>query len=443
MATPPLSLREAQRRIAAIDKALKAGHRPPTEPGNGPTAVSVAADALGMARVSLRGCLTRIEQVHGIAPDWSLWQAPKGAGDIATRGIVDRGAQRLKDENAALRAEIRRLQREANAGDDLRQAMFGLAQQPIEPKHWQRAERRLSGGPGVPVLFTSDFQWGECVRRAEVDGLNEYGIEVARKRYRRLIETTVSLCFDYQAKPRYPGLVYLRGGDAINGEIHEEFLSQNELLSIPSVKDLCETECAGIEALLGRFDRLLVATVPGNHGRTTRKPYSAGYADTNYETLLAWMIEREFKNEKRVRFVTPLSGDYRFQIYGTRFLLTHGDRIGSRGGQGFIGPIATILRGHYKVRQQYARMGQPVDYVLNGHYHTYAILPHGISNGSLVGFNAFAKNIIRAEPEPASQTLFFVSDKFGLTHAWPVYVDDTPASCGLPWISDRFMEATA
>lgn len=439
MATPPLSRREAKRRIAAIEKALKAGHRPPTEPGNGPTSVSVAADALVMSRVSLRDSLARIEQVHGIAPNWKLWQPPKGAGPIA--GVADRGVQRLRDDLKSAKSALEAAYRELNRNEDLRSAIFSLAQQPINPPKWQTIDKKLPGGPGVPVLLTSDFQWGETVDRDEVDGHNEFNATIARKRYRRLIETTIHLCFDHTVKPKYPGIVYLRGGDAINGEIHEEFLASNDLLSVPAVRNLCEEECAGIEALLSKFSRVQVYSVPGNHGRTTRKPWASGYAFTNYETLLAWMIEREFKNEKRVRFVTPVSGDCYFSIYGTRFLLTHGDRIGSRGGQGFIGPIATILRGHHKTRQQYARQGQPVDYVLHGHFHTAAQLPHGIANGSLVGFNSFAKNVIRAEPEPPTQALFFVHEKFGLTHYWPVYVGEVPPASTAPWIADRYTPA--
>ena len=437
----PLSRREAMRTKRTLEKALKAGHRPPSESsGKGPTAINAAAQALELPRTTVAARIKIMKRVHGLEPDWKLWQPPKGAGKIAQAN--DLAEQKRRDELAAVKRENVALKRQINDSEDFRQALFGLAGQPVNPPRWTLSSRN-SNGPGVPVLFTSDFQWGETVNRPEVDGLNEYSIAIAQRRYKRLIETAIHLSFDHTVKPKYPGIVYLRGGDAINGEIHEEFLVNNELTSIPALTDLCETECAGIEALLSKFDRVQVYSVPGNHGRTTRKPWSAGYAAMNYETLLAHMIEREFKNERRVRFVTPKSGDVYFTVRGTRSLLTHGDRIGSRGGQGFVGPVATIQRGHYKVRDQYAQSGLPVDCVLTGHFHTYFVWDHGIANGSLVGPNSFSKNVLRARPEPASQTFFHVHERFGITDLWRIWVDAPPKAGDVPWVHDRFMDSAS
>src|SRR5690606_27195988 len=180
MPLPAISLKEAKRRIGAIETALKAGHRPSTQPGRGPTAMGVAADALSMPRSTLQASLSRIERLHGLRPDWSLWQAPK-AKPIAKakpqEPVEDRTLQRLRDENAELRRKLTAADRTANADEDLRAALFGLARMPIAPKRWNVAPRS-AGGPGVPVLFTSDFQWGETVDRDEVDGINEYNIAI-------------------------------------------------------------------------------------------------------------------------------------------------------------------------------------------------------------------------------------------------------------------------
>src|SRR5690606_16703179 len=111
------------------------------------------------------------------------------------------------------------------------------------------------------------------------------------------------------------------------------------------------------------------------------------------------------------------------------------------GGQGYIGPVATILRGHQKVLSQYERMRMPVDCVLTGHFHTRFTWDHGIANGALPGFNSFAKNVIRARPEPATQTLFHVHEKFGITHIWPILVDEPVGASAEPWIADRYLTA--
>ena len=67
-------LAEAKRRIAAINKALKQGYRPPSKSGSGPGALAVAADSLGISRISMDA--TRIKAIkhhHGIEPDWSFY----------------------------------------------------------------------------------------------------------------------------------------------------------------------------------------------------------------------------------------------------------------------------------------------------------------------------------------------------------------------------------
>lgn len=77
MPQPPLSREEAERRIAAINEALKAGYRPRGMTGHGPGAIAVAAQALGMSEKTLQPCIPRIKQLHDLEPDWSLWKRPE------------------------------------------------------------------------------------------------------------------------------------------------------------------------------------------------------------------------------------------------------------------------------------------------------------------------------------------------------------------------------
>lgn len=82
MATPFISRAEAERRINAINEALRAGYRPRGSAGTGPAAIAVAADALGMSRNSLTlHILDRIKEHYGIEPDWSLTK-PRGVKPI-------------------------------------------------------------------------------------------------------------------------------------------------------------------------------------------------------------------------------------------------------------------------------------------------------------------------------------------------------------------------
>ncbi len=338
-----------------------------------------------------------------------------------------RQKRQLQDKIMQLAGQLRAVHREQNAEVALRDAVVGTAAQDPHPPAWSAKPRKASGGPGTPILLFSDAQWGETISASELDGINAYDVTVATRRYRALISKTIELAFEHMVNPRYDGIYYLRGGDMISGEIHQELRETNELQSIPAVQSLVDEEVAGIEKLADKFGKVHVITVPGNHGRTTLKPFAKKYTETNYDTLSGWMLERWFKARRdgRVTFRTPESGDAIFELYGYRFLLTHGDRIGSRGGQGFIGPAATITRGMKKLVDYYAALGTQLHYVLVGHFHTRMELEYGFANGSLPGYSEYARDF-RARPAEPSQWLLFCHPHHGVTARWPVLLERKP-----------------
>jgi hypothetical protein len=328
--------------------------------------------------------------------------------------LAERERRRLQDTITSLRRELASTTRELNAQTDLRSALFGLTAEPLQPRIYSLRPEKVHGEAEIPILFTSDFQWGEVASLEQLAGLNSFNKRIASARYRRLIETTIELCTKHHAGKPPPRFYYLRGGDAISGEIHMELAKTNDLLSLGALKDCAEHEAWGIEQLHKELGcPIEVISVPGNHGRTTLKPESKGYVDTSYDDLLAWHLESYFRGNKDVRFSAPRSGDAPFTVHNTRFLLTHGDRIGSRGGQGFVGPAATIARGMKKLVDQYAGTGQLFDVILVGHFHTSLKLEHGYSNGSLPGFTEYARDL-RVKPKPPTQWLFHVHPRRGI-----------------------------
>ena len=426
MPTPPLDDRIAKADIAAVETALRAGYPPNGKTGRGKeTAVTVAARSRRIARTTMQSRLQIIKRTHNVEPDWSLWTPPDLAADavLPAEHPRDRQVRRHLDQINSLTKQLRDMQRQANADDDLRRAVFGLADQTLTPPDWLDAKpSKTSGITGVPILFTSDFQFGETVRADEMSGINEYNPTVAERRYKLLIDKTIELSFRHMVKPNYPGMVYIRGGDAVSGEIHDELQRTNTLEAIPAVNRLVEIEAAGLERCAKEFGAVHVISVPGNHGRAHRKPYSKRYVATNYDTLSAWMLEKWFRKDGRLTFHTPGSGDAEISIYGWNFLLTHGDRIGSRGGGGFIGPAATITRGMKKIVDYYATLGKIVDHVLVGHFHTSLELEHGWANGSLPGMTEYGRDG-RFRPAPPKQWLLFVHPDYGVTARWPILLE--------------------
>src|SRR5690606_36549488 len=89
----------------------------------------------------------------------------------------------------------------------------------------------------------------------------------------------------------------------------------------------------------------------------------------SYDTLALSMISERLKDAPNVTFQFGRSPDQITPIFGRTVYTTHGDRIGTKGGMGFAGPVLPIVRGAKKVEAQQAQAGRRPDLILHGHYH--------------------------------------------------------------------------
>jgi len=422
MPTPPLSEGEWLRRLKAIETALRKGYPPPGRISSSSAgAVAVAADSIGISHGAMQNSI-RIAKAKGYKlPDWGLYKNGK------SKDILEKTPDTVRTRNqiADLQKKLTDSLKYSSQIEDVRKSVFGLMPDRLVIPGWKLPTDNSKSQPEIATLFTSDFQCGEVIKSAELEYPNDYSPEIFSERYRRLIRTSIKLLQREDPQMRYPGFIYLRGGDAISGDIHADLAETQSLTCVEQTQLVAEEEIKGLEELLKVVPKIVVYSVPGNHDRTTPKPRAKRFVALTYDQLAIWTIEKYFsaKGEKRISFFTPQSGDAYYNVFDTSYLLTHGDRIGSRGGQGFVGPAATIARGIQKVRQQYARMGKPVHYVLTGHFHVAMDLPNGVANGCLAGFSEYAKSELRAEPEPPTQTMFWTHPKWGLTTIRRVRVD--------------------
>lgn len=122
----------------------------------------------------------------------------------------------------------------------------------------------------------------------------------------------------------------------------------------------------------------------------------------------------QLRSEPRITFYTPASGDALFSIYNWTVLTTHGDKIGSRGGTGFVGPAATVARGFKKLAAEYSALGTHLDLILVGHFHVALELEEGFVNASLVGPNEYGR-MSRFRPKPATQLFLAIHPRRGVT----------------------------
>lgn len=292
----------------------------------------------------------------------------------------------------------------------------------FQPAEWSTPKHTPRKREHTPYLFTSDFQIGEVIRAEETDAGYGYDSDIFRNRYRRMIDTTIYLSFEHAGSLwKYPGIIYVRGGDTISGGIHEELRETDDLTPIEACECAFEEESAGITKLADAFGRVEVKApgAAGNHDRTTFKPGTKNTSAHSYDRIIGYMLRRHFKSDSRVNFQVSESFDVRFPIYDKSILVTHGDRTGSRGGQGFIGPAATILRGAQKVIMEQAALGFHIDRVDTGHYHYPFYMDWALSNGCLPGYSEYAKSF-RMRPTPPTQMLLYHHPKRGVVDIKPI-----------------------
>lgn len=416
MANPGITRAVYDRTVAMIEQCLADGFHPLRSMGGRGSAIEEAERRLGGSNFYTR--LTSGAKKGWPPPDWSLYVPPELAQAPASRAAEDL----LKEERAARRTAEDRLR---DATEKL-SVIQGVKTSIVPALNWKARKPEIGKATVLtPLLFTSDFQCGEVIKPDEVDGLNRYDKDVFAERYRVLIERSIGLANTHVGNAAFPGIVYMRGGDAISGEIHEELARTNDLSSCPAVAWLVRHEAEGIRQLKAKFGKVRVISIPGNHGRTTLRPQSKGYVDFNYESMIAWWLETLFADDPAVTFFIPRSGDAYFDVEGWKVLASHGDRMGSRGGMGFVGPAATIARGHKKLYDNWTMTGRRVDLILTGHLHTSLKLELGYGNGALAGYGEYARDI-RATPDAAKQWLLFFHEREKISHQFEVRLSEFP-----------------
>ena len=345
------------------------------------------------------------------------------ARGLTAQTVIRDPVEKLKSENAALRQQVKQLQKEEETAAAIREQVWKLEAHDPEPPEWL-LKTGTNGFRGMPMLFASDWHYGEVVRPEEIGGVNEFNAEIGAARIKRMTETTIDLCFNHmgRAKTTYPGIVLIYGGDMISGDIHEELMASNDRTPIQCVNDLTDLMAAQIETLAGKFGRVHIPCVTGNHGRTTKRIRFKGRVFTSYEWNIYCNLKRDFRRNKHITFQIPEQTDCRFNVYGHRYLLTHGDTLGVKGGDGIIGAIGPIRRGEIKIRNAESQIDNDFDTIMMGHWHQEIFLPGLIVNPCLKGYDEFARSALRAPFSRAAQLLWFTHPEHGITSRWTVYL---------------------
>lgn len=371
--------------------------------------INGAAKLLGLSRSTVRVRLGKLKQAE------ELDMQGEHALRIENRRLRERLAEALSDNH------------EAKAFNEL---IASIENRKLQPPKWLAPKRKGKGESAIACAMLSDCHFDEVVFPEQIGFVNAYNRDIAKARLRRFFENVVRLSRDYIKGVNVDGFALCLGGDLLSGQIHPELVETNEGRLLEGVFIWADELAAGIKMLADHFGRLYICGVVGNHGRMTLKPRSKFRAWDNFDWLLYRMLERQFIDDKRISFEIPASADHRFDVYSTRFLLTHGDQF--RGGTGISGMMSAIMLGDARKRKAYNASGDPYDIMLLGHWHNLTLGVKSVMvNGSLKGFDEYSRTS-NFDFELPQQAFWIVDPQWGVTLRAPVHVSEPSESWAQP-----------
>lgn len=302
---------------------------------------------------------------------------------------------------------------------------------PIYPE-WLDSEKINYSDKTVANIIFSDWHFGEMVNGAQIFGVNEYNIAIAKERVNRVVDKTIDLAFNHLANPNYAGIIVHLLGDMQSGLIHEELKITGEKEVLQIVLELYGVLIEAITKLVDAFGKAFIPCVAGNHGRLTLKPRAKNYAFDNLDWILYQLLAKWFENDKRVKFLVSDGEDAQFKVYDWTFRITHGSQF--KGGDGLVGPSSTIIRNNYKKKAQLSGLNEDFDLLICGHFHQYIQLSNVICNSSLIGLNEYAfKSGFQAEPP---QQAFFITTKdIKIAFPMPILAEEPKKKKDKNWVS--------
>lgn len=121
-------------------------------------------------------------------------------------------------------------------------------------------------------------------------------------------------------------IIFILGDMITNDRIYEGQIFSIEKAVGNQVMDVVVDLTYFINEMKHKFNKITLVTLVGNHGRSTER-YQEEPVENNFEWFQYKLLQKTFDNDKRVKIIVPNSRSYIYEIYGHRYLLTHGDSL--------------------------------------------------------------------------------------------------------------------
>ena len=327
---------------------------------------------------------------------------------------LDKKVRAAKAEKLELERSVKYWQNIAHENEEQLNTYLAITQgkkaEPIVAKKHKNVSETTA------FLVCSDWHIEENITLESVNGLNESDLGIAKSKVDRLFISAVKLCKIWGTSTHIKNLILALLGDFMSGYIHDELVEDNDLSPVETILVVFQKICGGIDYILEHTDyTLVIPCTIGNHSRTTEKPRRQTAYKNNYEWLMYNFLADTYKNEPRVTFQIAQSYFTYLTVYDKVIRFHHGDWLRYNGGVGGISVPVVKAIDKWNISRK-------ADIDVFGHWHQFKDFNTWVSNGSLIGYNAFAI-YIKAAFERPSQTLFMLEKNKGKTATMPIYLD--------------------
>lgn len=255
------------------------------------------------------------------------------------------------------------------------------------------------------VVLASDWHIEEKVDGKSINNLNHYTMSLAEQRVKQFFQATLKLVKKEQQDVHIDTLVLALLGDFISGNIHEALLS---LCALPPMEAIVVAEnwiAGGIDYLLKNSKlNLVIPCHMGNHSRITKKVIIAQENGNSIEAFMYHHLASLYKDNKRVKFLISDSYLSYVKVYNFTICFQHGHAVRYAGG---VGGLTIPLN---KAVAQWQKSPTKADLYCMGHWHSYLDGGTAVVNGSIIGYNAFAR-FMKLDYEKPKQMLFLIDKK--------------------------------
>lgn len=290
----------------------------------------------------------------------------------------------------------------------------------LKPFMYQKNTKKTRT-PEHMVLLLSDLHVGQEFSNQDTGNLNEYNLELFKKRAEQLRRGVVSIFEHHSELYNIPELHVFCLGDIVQGSnlggewgcAYNSTIDVHEQAVIAS-----DTLCNMASIWSNYFKKINIHGVIGNHGRAGVSRNS-DKVSANWDNAVYALTKAKMKDHPNVNVTYDHSWWSLKNVNNTDFLLLHGDHIS--------GGVNSLYTEEQRLQSLIsANAKKRFDYLCLGHFHNAMELETSMGgilvNGSFVGGDIYSMHKLRHVSRP-SQSVFGVHPDRGITWKYKIDLD--------------------